>query len=143
MWQEPRTTRDCISVAIILPSGVGPGNFKVQVAEAGDCIDLTVTWPDVLTDARLLHKKWLVTDEISDVHPKILGFEASLKRMRKSCDDNVFSKARIGLPITVESHIEKFNIGWRDNDTRVLYLDLKALAEDYGTQNDTTTLEIV
>lgn len=79
LWQEPHTTRQCSTVVVLFPSGIGLNDFKVRVAENGECLDINVKWPNVLTDMSLLHKKWLQNGELSDVHPKILGFEASLK----------------------------------------------------------------
>ena len=68
-WQEPRTTLQRLSVAIILPSGIGPGQFKLKIVDEGDCLELTVDWQTPLIDISIMHKKGLATG-LSDVHPK-------------------------------------------------------------------------
>lgn len=142
-WQEPRTTTMRLSFAIVLPSGIT--GFKVRVIEEGDCLELTVDWPKPLTDINMMHRKWLVNDsEFTDVHPKILGFEAALKNLRENCTESVHSTAQIGLPFSVESHIDgKYNIGWREDSTRMLYVDLKATVDEYAAVNDLDEFEIV
>lgn len=104
---------------------------------------MSIKWPDVLTDMSMLHKKWLLNNELSDVHPKILGFETALKGLRANCNENVLSYGRIGLPFTVEPNFLQHNIGWRDNSSRVLYVDLRALVDDYGDQNESTDFDLV
>lgn len=62
--QEPRTTRRCVTIVILLPTGITPGDFKVRVGESGDCLDISATWPNALTDMTLLHCKWLSDKKI-------------------------------------------------------------------------------
>lgn len=141
-WQEPRTTLKCLTIAIILPSGVGPGHFKLQVVEEGECLEVTVDWPSPLTDIPMMHKKWF-GNGLSDVHPKILGFESALKMLRTNRIDAVRSTARIGLPFTVQPNLNgQHNLAWRDNSTRMVYLDLKAVVDDYANINDIQDFEV-
>ena len=61
----------------------------------------------------LMHKKWLnrtSTDGFEPYHPKFLGFEKALEKLRKRSSDHVKSVARIPLPHPVLSHIEKITI---------------------------------
>ena len=92
-----------------------------------------------------MHKKWLnraSTDRFEPYHPKYLGFEKALEKLRKSSSDHVKSVARIPLPHPVLSHIEKkYNLRWKGDSTRMLYVDLKANIEDYAVANDTESFE--
>lgn len=56
-WQEPGTTIPRLTVAIVLPSGVGAGDFKYRVVEEGNVLELTVDWPKPLVDITCMHKK--------------------------------------------------------------------------------------
>ena len=143
-WQESLTTVKRLSVAIVLPSGIQ--GFKIKVVEEGDCLELVIDWPLPLTDTSMLHRKWLEFGDgsLTEVHPKVLGFQSALKSLREKCNDNVQSVAHIGLPFTVESHIDqKHKIGWREDSTRIVYIDLKALVDDYAAVNDTMDFDIV
>lgn len=46
-------------VAILLASGIMPGNFSVRVSEDGSVLNLVVTWPNPLVDLRQTRWKWL------------------------------------------------------------------------------------
>lgn len=52
--------------------------------------------------------------------------------------------ARTPLPFAVQSHIfSKHNLGWRDNETRMVYVDLQAGVEQYAVVNDENDFEIM
>ena len=104
-WNEPRTTNRRISVAILLPSGISCGDFSISVHEGGHALNLRVCWPTALFDMGTLHKKWLLKRKnnirIEAYHPKIAGFESSLKLGRKQASDIIESSSRIPLPFAV------------------------------------------
>lgn len=77
-WFEPGATTKCLNVAVLLPSGVGPGELSVRVVNGGFELHVTVTWPNHLADFHMLHRKWLTSmghDKIEIHHPKFIGFE--------------------------------------------------------------------
>ena len=41
-WTEPETTTTRLTLAIVLLSGLGSGNFSMRVAERGACVELAV-----------------------------------------------------------------------------------------------------
>lgn len=145
-WAEPGTTNKRLTVAINLPSGVGPGHFSVRVAEGGRHLELTVEWPEPMVNLENLHKKWLNStsdDRIEKYHPKYIGFEAALKRFRARDSDIIESTAQIALPFTVQTHVDaRFNLGWKENTTRVVYVDLKAYEENYMVMRDENSFEM-
>lgn len=145
-WIEPGSTTRCVSVAILLPSGIDAGHFAVRVAEGGRQLEVTVEWPNALSNLELLHRKWLTAeggDKMETYHPKYLGFENALKAHRERCVDTVESTARVTLPFAVQTHIYgKSNLGWRDNMARMVYVDLKAYEEQYGILQDDKSFEI-
>lgn len=146
-WVEPNTTRKCVSVAILLPSGVGPGNFSVRVIEGGRELEVCIRWPEAFSDLEVLHKKWIrsqESDHIEVYHPKLIGFENCLKQLREKSSHSIESHARIALPIVVDTHIYgKYNLGWKDNSSRVVYVDLKAYEENYAVQHDEDSFELL
>ena len=146
-WQEPETTTQRVTVAIILPSGIQAGSFKTRVIEEGDVLEMTVDWPRPLVDIEFMHRKWINNcseNGFTTYHPKFLGFEATLRQMCENRSDTVRSVARIGLPITVQAHItDTNNIEFHDDTSRMVYIDLKAIEEDYAVVKNTSEFEFV
>lgn len=51
--------------------------------------------------------------------------------------------SRIGLPFTVQSHIDDNQpIGWKDYDSRTVYVDLKAVADEYSIMKNKKSFEL-
>lgn len=146
VWKEPGTTNNRISLAILLPSGVTVGNFSYRVLEGGREFELTVRWPDPMVDLDMMHKKWLTEDgpgRMEKYHPKYIGFEHALKVFRSRSSDRVESLARIALPFAVQTHIEcRNNLGWREDRSRMLYVDLKAYEQQYAEIKDENSFEL-
>jgi len=147
-WEEPGTKTKRLTVAIVLPSGVNKSDFTIQVLDAGLLLQLTVKWPVPLVDLELLHQKWLRPVDKESVqpftmyHPKVLAFENALKTKRQRAADDVVSTAKIILPFAVQTHIEsKTNLGFKDSGTKVVYIELKAMAENYAVANDNADFE--
>ena len=95
-----------------------------------------------------LHKKWLSERNnafrIETYHPKIVGFESSLKLGRKQASDIVESNARIPLPFAVETHVaSKSNLAWKDGGEKIIYVDLKAAVEGYSVKMDSQAFELL
>lgn len=149
-WDEAITTCEMLSVAIVLPSGVGPGDFKVRVIEDGDVLELTVSWPMPLVNIEMMHAKWLKCDEqgklistdVTPHHPKILGFQKKLRMVREHLEKTPESVARFGLPITVQQQVvDQFNLGWVNDTTRMVYVDLRSVQNNYASVNDKNAFE--
>lgn len=145
-WVEPNTTTKRLTVAVLLPSGVGPGQFSIRVAEDGGALEFTMIWPDPFINMSILHRKWLQSqsdDRIEGYHPKLIGFEHHLKSFRSRSSDIVESTARIVLLFQVQSNIsQKFNLAWSENSARVVYVELRGQEEQYGASNDNDSFEI-
>lgn len=146
-WEEALTTCQMLTVAITLPSGVGAKNFMVRVIEDGDVLEITVDWPKPMVDIEFMHRKWLSDNEgrhdVTRSHPKILGFQKRLRLLRSNVNETISSIGRIGLPFTVQPHIHaQYNIGWRDDTCRMVYVDLKSISDGYEAKNNTEEFEI-
>lgn len=64
---------------------------------------------------------------------KFLGFENVLKIFRQKSFHLIESTVGIGLPFSVETQIDaKYNLGRKDNYTRIVYVDVKFYDENYG-----------
>lgn len=105
-------------------------------------------WPSPLVDSELLHQKWLLSAEEDNntlftmFHPKVLALEDTLKKKRKRATDDVTSTAKIPVPFPVQTHIEsKTNLGFEESSTKLVYIELKAMAENYAVANDNDEFE--
>lgn len=150
-WEEAITTCPMLTLAIVLPSGIGAGDFMVRIIEDGDVLELTVKWPKPLVDIEFMHLKWLKTDDdgnplsldVTRHHPKILGFQKKLRMIRQHFENTPESVARFGLPFTVQSHIiGQYNLGWVEDSTRMVYIDLKSINDSYAAVKDNNEFEI-
>ena len=75
VWEQPHTLRKCITISIILPCGIGVGDFLLRVIEDGDVLELVVDGPYPLLDIRKMHAKLLKPGQSNDEgliyhHPK-------------------------------------------------------------------------
>ena len=138
-WREEKTMIKRVTVAIVLPSGVGRGQFSIRVAEGGRHLELMVRWPRPLINISLMHKKFLIStgETYTDYHPEFLGFMDALRKLRARAADWVETTTRIHLPFVVESHFKKENLAWKDDETKMVYVRLKAFVEEYAVENDT------
>lgn len=118
-------------MTILLPCGVGSGSFSVRLVDDAQCLVLSVKWPEPFLDLPVMHKKLISNSTGFEMcHPKVSGFEASLKRLRKKTTYFIELCARIIL-FAVQSHIlSKHNLGWRENGSRIVYVDLRAVVEE-------------
>lgn len=146
-WTKPGTTTCRITIAIVLPTGIGPGNFSTKILEGERILELNVKWPQCLTNLDMLHRNWLCSsgpDHIEKYHPKYLSFGCALKTFREYESDDIQSKVSFSLPFPVEIHIVlKHNLGWKDHSDRVVYIDLKAHSENYVILRDEKSFEMV
>ena len=109
--------------------------------------ELSVCWPLAMIDMELLHKKWLISegkDNITAYHPRITSLENALNEHRKKNTASVTSTAQFPLPFVVETHIPaSHNLAWRNETTRVLYVELRAAQDSYGLLQDEREFEEV
>lgn len=96
---------------------------------------------------KLLHRKWLEADgegHLEPYHPKILGFEASLKELRSRTSETVKSTARIPFPLMMQTtEVGRSRLQLRGSSTRLLYVDLRAAVEHYAITEDHDVFESV
>lgn len=126
-WKEPQNTPRRISPAVVLPSGIEPRQFSVRVVNGGECLEVSVHWPQPLVCLETLHKKWLISEgeyRFKIYHPKVFGFETALHKLRNQTSDIVESVARTLLPFPVQPQIEqKYNLGWKESTARMVYIE--------------------
>lgn len=68
----------------------------------------------------------------------------TLRNPRENVTDKVVSVPRIGLLFSLQSHIvSKHNIGYNDCLLRLVYIDLKAIEEEYALVNDMSEFEFL
>lgn len=151
-WQEPRTTTDFLTVAIILPTVAGSQGFKLPVSEDSEAVELTIDWMKPLLNIELLHKKWLSKGDSRQVyfanfsthHQKVLGSEKYLRKSRSNHLDKISFTCRIGLPFSMKYKIiVQWNSAWRENTSRIVYFDLESIFKSYGLVNNSTNFETV
>ena len=75
-------------------------------------------------------------------HPAVLALEDALKSKRDRASDDVVSKTRIPLPFAVQTHIEgKSNLFFKSSGAKIVYIELKAMAESYALIADNAEFE--
>lgn len=148
-WEDADNAMKRISVAVILPSVVASGDFRIVVRENCSYLDLRVLWPAPLYDVDVLHKHWLMESLFCtpNLFAKISGFKKFLKWPSKHNTDRVVSTTMIELPQLVYEFVDnKVNLAWRECKALVVYLNLP-LVEDQsytsGMDKDTFTLSQV
>ena len=106
-WAEQSTLTRRLSVAIIVPAGVGSGDFTIAVVGGRQLLQLAGRWPQPLVDVLAMHLRKLTDSQCSFMpyHPSVLGFEASLRELRKLSPDAMESVARTPLPFAVQSQV--------------------------------------
>ena len=132
-WKESLTTRQCLSIAILFPSGVNE-NFKLQITENGLCLQIEVTWPYSLTDVAELHSLWLVMERhrgVTEEHPKLGGFETAMRLLRETRSSPIKSVANIPLPFKVETEVTVEAL-YFDDCSCIAYVDLKSALDRYS-----------
>ena len=93
-----------------------------------------------------LFAKWLNQPEasggIKSYHPKVIGFEKTLRKLRSRPSERVLSVARIALPFQVEPRTTaKFNLGWEGSECQIVMVDLSPRLEDYEIESDNEPFE--
>lgn len=143
VWTESVSTTECLTVAILLPSGVRPKDvLSVRVLDGGRELEISIMWPNELYNISVLHKKWLKLDirdsfALRKYHPKFLGFESFLKPYRKRSEDRIESIGYVPLRIQFQQHIfSRDHLEWFDDAARVLYVDVKTPTNSYGLCKD-------
>lgn len=145
-WVELSTTTRRLIVAILLLSGVGPGQFFIQVLEDGCVLELTMMWSGPFIDTLVLHRKLLQSTadgRIKAYHPKLVGFVHHLKSFKSRNIDSVESRAGIAFSFHVQIYISQtFNYGWCESSARVGFVKLRGQEERCGAGNDNESFEI-
>lgn len=83
LWTDPYSTTKCVSVEILLPSGVGTSDYSTIVREIGRKLEVSITWPEALNFVLTNHLKCLGVAEYKGMetyYPKILWVDESVKR---------------------------------------------------------------
>ena len=85
IWRERESTTERLSVAIVLPSGVGPREFSLRTTDCEEYIELTVSWPGALGGPSVMDRRWMNSnddDKMLEDHSKLGGFVKALKSLR-------------------------------------------------------------
>ena len=119
-------------MAIILPSGVGSGDFTITVVGEEYLLQLAVRWPTPLVDVLVMYC-WKLSNLNSGFMPyhfSFIEFDSDLSELQKRSSDVVESIARISLPFEVITQVgSKSNLSFKEGGgTKRLYVDLKAAA---------------
>lgn len=82
----------------------------------------------------MMHKKWLGLPPINPNHKiindaEILGFQESLRKIRKTNSDKLSSVFRVPLPFSVQKQHEAHPMGWGGTTHRGLYIRLRAIKQ--------------
>lgn len=82
--------------------------------------------------------------EFTDFHTTFFGFESALHNLCSDVYTYISSTARIAIPFSVQFNIgSSHNIGYKDDSSRMVYIDLHAIVEDYATMEKSSSFEIL
>ncbi len=76
-WEDIVNEDKRVSIAILLPSGVGgeEKNHDLRVSEDGNHLIVSVLWPQALVDVEMLHKSWLDGTPTGELSLRIQSFK--------------------------------------------------------------------
>lgn len=142
-YADPEVGQKYAAVTIVAPSGISASDISSIVQPDGNCIKLTVRWPDVVRDYKLLHNSWIKgtneNDAISPLHPTFLRFRDKLKCFRRVNTDRIYSTAILSLPFAVQRNIFRSQVlGWKQSGLMISYLMLPSAALDIYNREKST-----
>ena len=78
VWKDPSIENQGISIAILLPTGIGekPRDLKLSV-QSQNILKISVIWPSMMRSVPQLMQRWLTGQdgsEMKDYHPQVQGF---------------------------------------------------------------------
>ena len=83
-WIGPCTVTKRVSVAVMLPCGIGSGDFSLHSVDGGEYLQVNIAWPYRRIDISLMHNKRLSSrnsDGLVTYHPKFFGLWYPLKQL--------------------------------------------------------------
>lgn len=76
-------------------------------------------------------------------YPNMTRFENFLKRFRSCNSDSIESTKIIPLPLQIQTHVsQKYNLGWNNNSTKVVYVDPRGHIYRNNVSNNNSAFEI-
>ena len=107
VWKDPSSKDQRISIAILLPTGIGesPGDPKLSV-ESEKILKISVMWPSAMSSVPQLMRRWLTGQdgpEMKDYHLHVQGFYSFMEKFQSKEGDPIYSTAKIGLQIFDET----------------------------------------
>lgn len=71
IWTEPSITTKCVLVVLLLPSGVGAGDYSTRVREGERELEVHVKWTLPFCNIEMLCCKWQRSEEdrLESYHP--------------------------------------------------------------------------
>lgn len=146
-WKHQRTKDNRVSVAILLPTGVGEQEGDVRVSvEDGLFLRVDVVWPPALTNVPMLMEMWLQGDgvpKIEDYHPQVQGFYDYLQQFQANQRDKVESFARLPLPFVVKPDFERHVLGWEGSSQIILFVTLSAPDRNFNPDDKKLVVKIL
>lgn len=138
-------TYPCTTISSLLPSSIEKSGFSVHVSDKSTELEITAKWPTLMTDPKLMHKKWFTstTPRHEEYHPESTGFAEAIKEHRFRSSDWIESQWEIDLLFTVQTvNTGKYHLACHDDSTHMVYASLKAADENYSIEEDKEGFEI-
>jgi len=117
------------SIVIVLPTGVDCQGCKWSVLPCGTMMEVSVTWPRMVSDVDALCKHWNKMEAMSPHHPRICGIDKFFSALRNDISEKLVSTAYLHLPFKVDSTMPLHSefVGEQGGTTRLLYVDLRSV----------------
>lgn len=129
-WKDPASKDNIVSVALLLPTGVGElfTDFELSIENENQLL-IGVAWPSIIAETETLHRKWIQGDgveKITNYHPRIMAFANFIERFQQKEGVKIMSSAKIDLPTPVKPDFVKYFLGFKCSNALVLYIDRQA-----------------
>ena len=145
-WKEPNSKENIVSVAVLLPTGVGETLSDLEVkVENGNRLLMGVVWPSIIANGETLHRKWIQgndVEKITNYHPRIMAFVNYVERFQEKEGDRIVSWAKIDLPTPVKPDFIKHFLGFVGSNAVVLYIDLQAPNRNFAVKREQYKISI-
>ena len=146
VWKDPTSKDQRVSMAILLPTGIGenPGDLKLFV-EDDEIFKITIRWPSAMVSVPQLMQRWLSSQEepeMKDYHPQVQGFYSFLENFQSKEGDPIYSTARIGLPFSMNPDFERILLGSEGTKQIVLFVTLGAPDHNYKKNDDMLIVQV-
>ena len=145
-WSEFKTTRNHITVSILLPSGVATydsEHVRTTLEDGETVFVVECDWPALMQTKELLelHSRWKGNARDTNFTLMLHGMDAAMKKIKKTSGGNIKSIFRLTLDFKV---MMTYDRKWIQNgeDCRLLYVDFTEAPVELDDESNNNEIEV-